>query len=304
VVSHVTATVADLAPCTTVPFRAAEQAEAVPIVDAAATGELAVGSGPASRTVTLWTREQPEAIAPGDGFGFVTAVAVNSAGVVVGTGSEPDPDHNWIYQSGEARRLPTPAGRFASVRELNETGDAVGVLSPPGLVVWPAGEPDEPRVIDGRNLEPVGLRDDATVIATGIDDLQRPVLVFVKPDGSRQAVRIPAEITGFDIGIARDRFGFVRGDMLFATAWVGAVSHPLRWNLRTGQVEIFDNLTGPVTAGTAGGWLMTTDGDRAVAVSPDGAGRRLADPGSVVWVSAGGTVMIANTPTGPVTWRC
>jgi hypothetical protein len=177
-------------------------------------------------------------------------------------------------------------------------------VPPTGLVVWPAGEPDKPRVIEGAALEPLGLRDDGTAIATGTDERRRAALIFVRPDGSRHTVRIPTEISGFDAGITRDRFGFVRGDMLFASAWIESSSHPLRWNLRTGEVEIFDNLTGPVTAGTAGGRFMATDGDRAVAVSADGVASRLAAPGSVVWVSAGGTVMIANTPTGPVTWRC
>jgi hypothetical protein len=325
VVSHVTASVDDMAPCTNFPFRAPDAGDAAPIVDADATGELAVGSEPASPTVTLWTRERPAAITvPGTSevMGFVAAVAVNSAGTVVGVGGGSEPAYNWIYRSGEVRRLPLPAGHTTStVRDLNEMGDALGLVgSPAGLVVWPADEPDAPRVIDGQNLDPVGLRDDGTVIATGTDEDGYPALVFVRPNGSRHAVRIPAEITGFDIGINRDRFAFVRGDLLFATAWIGSVSHPVRWNLRTGTVEIFDNLTGPVTAGTAGGWLMTTDGDRAVAVPPaavtgrgtDGAmggamggvARRLGEPGSVLWVSAGGSVMIANTPYGPVTWRC
>jgi hypothetical protein len=306
-VSHVTPAAVDMGRCTTFPFRAPPDTDdAPPIVDADATGELAVGSDTGGGNVTLWTRERPAIVAVSGLPGFVAPVAVNSAGVVVGTGSGTEPAYNWIYRSGEVRRLPTPAGyATATVRELNEEGDALGLLaSPAGLVVWPAAEPGAPRVIEGSNLEPLGLRDDGTVIATGTDEQRYPALVFIRPDGSRLAVRIPAVITGLDVGVARDRFGFVRGDLLFATAWIGSVSHPVRWNLRTGSVEIFDNLTGPVTAGTAGGWLTTTDGDRAVAVPPDGPARRLGEPGSVVWISAGGTVMIANTPSGPVTWRC
>jgi hypothetical protein len=306
VVSHVTASVDDTGPCTTYPFRPPDAGDAVPIVDADATGELVVGSALDGRTVTLWTRERPATVTVSSTPGSVTAIAVNSAGVVVGTGGGTEPAYNWIYRSGEVRRLPTPAGRTTSpVRDLNEMGDALGLVgSPAGLVVWPADEPGAPRVIEGQNLEPLGLRDDGTVIAIGTDEHRYPALMFIRPNGSRQAVRIPAEITGFDVGVNRDRFGFMRGDQLFATAWIGPVSHPVRWNLRTGTVEIFDNLTGPVTAGTAGGWLMATEGDRAVAVPPDGVARRLGEPGSVLWVSAGGTVLIANTPSGPVTWRC
>ena len=304
-VTHRASSIVDMAPCTTVSFRT-DEPEVAPIVDTDATGELAVASGYGERSVTLWTKERPSTFAVPDASASLAPVAVNSAGVVVGTGADGWMAGNWSYRSGEVRRLPTPAGHATgTVRELNETGDALGVLgSPPGLVVWPAEGPDSPRVIDGSDLEPLGLRDDGTVVTTGTDRLRAPALVFIRPDGSRRTVRIPSEITGLDAGITRDRFGFVRGDVLFATAWVGAASHPLRWNLRTGVVEIFDSLTGPVTAGTAGGWLMATDGNRAVAVSPDGVASRLAAPGSVVWVSAGGTVMIANTPTGPVTWRC
>jgi hypothetical protein len=192
------------------------------------------------------------------------------------------------------RRLPTP-GEFttSTVHDLNEVGDALGVLgSSLGLIVWPALTPDAPRVLREPGLKPLAIRDDGSVIGT--DGL---AIVLFKPDGARHSVRIPAEVSTLDA----ERPGFVRGDVLFASRSAGG---PVRWNLRTGRVELFDDLSGPVTAGTAGGWMMTADGERTVAVAPDGAAQRLPMPGSAVWVSAGGTVMIANTPTGPVTWRC
>jgi hypothetical protein len=274
-------------PCVTIPFRHVEAGDTAPIVDVDATGELAVGPSLDDTVMTLWRLEQPTLVRYPEA---VTAVAVNAAGEVVGTGQRA----NWISRAGSVRELPTPAGFAGSqVRDLNEFGDALGVLrSPPGLVVWPAQAPDAPRVIDGPALRPLAMRDDGTVIA-----VDAGAILMIKPDGSRRSVRIPADVSVFD----DDRPGFVRGDVLYATRASGG---PVRWNLRTGQVELFDELRGPVTAGTAGGWMMTADGDKTVAVAPDGTAQLLPLPGSAIWVSAGGTVMIANTPTGPVTWRC
>jgi hypothetical protein len=301
VVTRRTGAVATGAACAAIPFRHVDAGDTGPIVDVDATGELAVGPARAGNAMTLWRLEQPAIVEFAEGSG--AAVAVNAAGEVVGTGA----GGNWIYRAGSVRRLPVPDGFAAGrVRDLNEVGDALGVLgwsatqlaaSPLGLVVWPAEAPDRPRVIEDPNLRPVAIRDDGTVIALGTD-ADGATIVMIKADGSRRSVHIPAEVAAFD----SDPPGFVRGDVLYASRVAGG---PVRWNLRTGQIELFDDLSGRrVTAGTAGGWMMTTAGDETVAVAPDGTARRLPMPGSAIWVSAGGTVMIANTPTGPVTWRC
>jgi hypothetical protein len=286
-----TGAVADALACAAIQFRRAEAAATLPIVDVDATGELAVGPGEDGAVLTLWRLERRTDLRLPQAAGTVAAVAVNAAGEVVGT----DAGGNWIHRAGSLRRLPTPAGFAGSqVRDLNEVGDALGSLELPGggLVVWPALSPDEPRVFPEPDLRPLAIRDDGTVIA-----VDTASIIMIKPNGSRRSVRIPAEVSVFDT----HRPGFVRGDVLYATRASGG---PVRWNLRTGRVELFDDLRGRVTAGTAGGWMMTADEDRTVAVAPDGTARRLPMPGSAIWVSAGGTVMIANTPTGPVTWRC
>jgi hypothetical protein len=295
-------------PCAATPFRTATGVTGVTgvtgaIVDADAAGDRAVGPGSVATGVTLWTRGQPAEFTVPDAPGPVRAVAVNSLGMVVGTGNTGPESYaepfNWIYRSGAVRRLPTPAGYTSSaVRELNEAGDALGVLGArEGLVVWPATNPDNPRVIAEAGLAPVAIRGDGVVIAISV---REPAIVVFEPDGSRRAVPVPAGIGRLD----PDNWAFVRGDLFFGSALAGPALRPVRWNLRTGAAEVFENLLGSVTAGTGGGWLTTAFDDRTVAIGPDGNARRLADPGSVVWISAGGTVMIANTPTGPVTWRC
>jgi hypothetical protein len=188
------------------------------------------------------------------------------------------------------------------VRQLNERGDALGWLyGDVGLVIWPAGAPDQPRVIAGAGLEPLAIRGDGTVIA--FQRAPAGVVVF-HPDGTSQFQAAPA-------GVRADMTSFVRGDIFFTSAASGAGQaashgpHPVRWNLRTGSVEIFTGITGGVRAGNSGGWMAVERTDRpgTSVITPDG-GIGDGPSGQISWISKGGRAMVGTTDSGPGSWSC
>jgi hypothetical protein len=104
--------------------------------------------------VILWHDKAPTVL-PTSGLGAImSTMAVNSHGVVAGTGESPGAKtFAWVYRDGVATKLPNVPGypRLVQVYAVNEAGDVLGsALSDSGdhsvVVVWPATAPDHPQV--------------------------------------------------------------------------------------------------------------------------------------------------------------
>lgn len=295
-------------------------------------GERMIGSSRGGRAVTLWTEGEPRQFTVPDA-GVTTATAVNGNGVVVGYGSK-EPLVNFRYRDGDLQYLKTPDGYpRVSVTEVNDRGDALGVVATAqsfqlglALVVWPAAQPDRPRVVaepsPGVDMHPLAIRNDGTVIALNTENpvnLDRSVaaVVVYRPDGTQLKIDAPAEI-----GLLGEA-GVLRGNVLFTNQTVetgkGAVGRPVRWNLKTGIVEVFTGTDpdtsaraglspGSLIAGNSTGWFVAHQGrfgGPPVLVSPNGKARTLPFAMVVTWVSSNGRTLAGITADGTaVTWRC
>jgi hypothetical protein len=298
----------------TAAFRAADPT-AAQVVGASA------GDGGA---VTHWDRGEPTVFTVEGTTPEVTATDVNGDGTVVGHDAA-EPPVNWTHNGGSMRTLPTPAGfDRALVAHVNGKGDALGLLQRPdgttALIVWPAGTPDRPRIINEPGVRPLALRDDGTVVSVrsrSDNDPGAGTVMVHRPNGKRVSVAVPRQIA--NQGSMRDVT--VEGDHLYGTSAgmqvtfidgetpLAAFVHPVRWNLRTGLVEIFDNLVAqPV--GARGGWFVAvTAGDGTlVRVAPDRRTREITLGGTpdveVHAVGADGATLVGSTETDLVTWRC
>jgi hypothetical protein len=281
------------------------------------TGRRVVTTTRSHVTTYIWTDGRPSDF---NGMNQAVPKAVTTDGVVYGVHIGP-PMRSFTYRATEYRPLPPPAGyEHASVVAINGHGDAVGQIFPEGarsersaLVVWSADRRDQPRVIIGPDLTAVGILDDGTVLAakTGsvnTGPLQSDALVVIRPDDTRVEIDLTGDLDGIS---PRIKGTAVHGDFLFAlystTGWPNI--HPVRWNLRTGRVEIFDDLFG-LKAGNAAGWISATDragGDApAVLIAPDGTARRLSADQHVTWIGPTGTELIGRIgwDGAPLTWRC
>jgi hypothetical protein len=139
-------------------------------------------------------------------------------------------------------------------------------------------------------------------------------VVVYRPDGTRLQIATPPGITAQ---------ASVEGDLLFTTTVASqefreadkdqpdprpvAIERPVRWNLRTGQVEIFDNLLGITeTSGNSRGWFVAGAGATGslVLVAPGQSARSLTASPPLKWISADGSRVIGQAPTGIETWNC
>lgn len=293
-----------------------------------ATGRYVIRQNNQETVSYLWTDGKVSQLdVPGDRPGFAP-VAITSTGVVFGNStreSKSDPVRVFRFADGVNRGLPTPAGfEHAVVLGVNARGDAIGTLARPSnpavyrpgeataIVVWPADRPDEPRIIDDGALEPAGILDDGTVIAV-IGNLDKgpltpAALVAVAPDGARATIELTGELEGISPLVKKMS---VSGDYLYGhftrTRWPDL--RPVRWNLRTGQVEIFDDLWA-LQVGNAQGYFSAADvnaGDTtAVIVAPDGTARRTNADQHIAWIGPTGAELIGRNLADEqvVRWRC
>lgn len=272
---------------------------------------------------TVWARAEPTVITVPTVRAEPTATAVNGNGTVVAH----DSGLNWRITNGAARELAAPDGwDRARVLHVNGKGDALGTVSgpadrnapPTALVVWPADRPDLPRIVREPDSQPLAIRDDGTVISArnrSEADLGAGSIVVNRPNGTRTSITVPRELTGH--GSMRN--ASVHDDYLYSsyanteitysdgvTSLANPYVYPVRWNLRTGRIEIFDNLRGAPVGGPGGWFVAAEDLDGGlVLVAPDRTTHRFpVDGGKVRAVAAAGTTLAGFVDPTPVTWNC
>jgi uncharacterized membrane protein len=234
-------------------------------------GRIVVGRYRTGRTwwIARWVDGRVETV-PFD-FPIVTPAAVNTAGVIVGTGSAGDGvDFPWMYRDGRLVRLTLPSGaRVGAASGINGRGDIVGTAgwTPPGgngrtrAVRWPADRPGEVEVlahpaawpVDGGGEEPIdeaisllaaySITDDGVVVGSvrrepvpGEEDRRRGK----RDDGQLAYLWTPDGKGGYPRPAGLPPITSVRisGDWA-----IGTYGHPddrsdvdLRWNRASGEV--------------------------------------------------------------------
>jgi hypothetical protein len=281
------------------------------------TGRHIIGSSRGGVAFTVWTDGVPRLVTIPDSQGNVSAVAVNSAGVWIGYDQVPPPYHNWVYRNGAPQRLPLPSGYESStVVDINQRGDVIGSAATVGaggynenrgVIVWPADAPASPRIINDPELTPLDIRDDGTIIAVRTWKYSNvtSVVAVIEPDGTIKNVPIPKEAD-------RTTISQVDGDYAFGSRMEPLDAsdpsrepqfHPVRWNLRTGQVEVFTGLPGGAT-GAPTGWMVASTGSDQVIVDPRGEVKRLTGINGVAWIKADGRTLVGDSAQRPTVWRC
>ncbi|HLL69547.1 MAG TPA: hypothetical protein VK453_28080 [Micromonosporaceae bacterium] len=239
----------------------------------------------------LWTDGQLSVLAPPGTS--AEAVAVNSAGVVVGKSLRAGRSFGWVYRNGTYSELAPPSGLVAVPVAINERGDIAGWAWAAGdgnetAVVWAADRPATARRLTAAGPAIASdIADDGTVVGT-LGDGTRPYVWA--PDGTGRPLAGPdSQSTGKVLAVAGP----------WAYGWAGTATSPpvarsapssppaggtakdkneagsvprwVRWHLPTGQVEVLSgidpagiNATGLVvgTLGSAqtGGPAVLRDG--------------------------------------------
>jgi hypothetical protein len=135
-----------------------------------------------------------------------------------------------------------PGGQAIYVRDMNDRGDIVGSVrfDDPVAVVWPAGHPDKPRVLespDHLNSSPAGIADDGTVVGEVFAGTSRAPYLW-HADGTGEYLPLPAEWAT----PAQAPWGSGEGGAVVLLAGDWAVGPSVRWNIRTGRADLIKGL--------------------------------------------------------------
>ena len=248
---------------------------------------------------------------------------VNSTGTAVGwsyqdTGSVP-----YVYRDGQVSQL--PGVKNGSALAINDAGAIVGDDAAGAALLWPSAtaEPTRLPLPAGASAATANdIDEDGTVVGT--IDLKRPYVWFA--DGTHRELPLPtingkkavsARVfsirNGWATGVA-DTDDRAKGAKNPDAAPVG----PIRWNVRTGEVRLFDELRGRASTANAQGWLIGMDKQGRAALVTDTstvplAGLAAPEPGGLsdipTTLSDDGRVISGQSDdaTGTiqaVVWRC
>ena len=267
--------------------------------------------------VILWHNRVPMVL-PTAGAGMVmNAVAVNSHGVVAGTGEVAGQGYAWVYRNGVVMKLPSADGygRLVQVQAVNESGDVLGTaLSESGdrsaVVVWPAAEPDQPQIQPALTGKLEGFLAGAFTDGGGVQawsttagsPASTSLRTLWSGDGRRRVLPLPD-------GFATGAISGVRGSWAFGEArkqtpsvsvsagnktgrvrTSGSAPTSVRWDLRTGTVE--------VVAGTLPTYNMDLGVMPGFAATDGAAGGKSAIGYSALGGNVNGQTFILPVPDG------
>ena len=216
---------------------------------------------------------------PGDSEEQLTDV--NSAGTAIGWSYDASGQVPYVYRDGKVSKL--PGVKQAEPRGINDAG---AIVAGDGaelrdVLLWksPTAQPTRLPLPAGATHAMAGdIDEDGTVVGT--IDMRTPYVWL--PDGSHHALTLPT-VNGKPLSRA-GAFG-IRNGWVTGTAGGGGLARggagtgkdkaqePLvgvRWNLRTGEVQVVGELQDLAGAVNAQGWLVGSDKQgRAVLVAGD-----------------------------------
>jgi hypothetical protein len=312
------------------------------------TGRIVLGSSQTSNELFVWRDGLRSTVAVAGLSQPWKVTGMNSRGDIIGSQSSTATmmARPWIYRNGSFEWLPLPDGYpNGTATQINDNGDVAGWVSAPlpadsrtRVVIWPAGAHDRPVVLgsDG-DAYAAAIGPDGTLVGTLRDGSASTAAAWT-PGGEQRLLSPPpgwdwsaASAVGRDfaygwasrprpLSAQSDPISTLEGpsDGPRGPVIVPPVEDvervPVRWNLRTGKVQILRNLAGSVDAASPDGWFVVFATPRegrtgAVLVSPTLQARAL--PGSVrsvKWVGAGGRTITGTVGDGsdsrPVVWNC
>jgi len=306
------------------------------------TGRIVLGASQTTNELYMWRDGTQSTVAvPGLGQPW-KVTGMNSRGDIIGAQSSPATmmARPWIYRDGTFEWLPLPDGYpNATATGINDNGDVAGWATAPRsadprtrVVIWPAGARDRPVVLgsDGEAYA-AAIGPDGTLAGTLHDTTGSGSTAAVWTSGGDERLLPPpagwswsaASAIGRDFvygsasrpyarngssSVPNDPTDLPLGPAIAPPADIESV--PVRWNLRTGKVQVLRNLVETVIAASPDGWFIALTGPREmVLVNPTLQARTL--PGgaaSVNWVSDGGRTITGTVRAGdgsrPVVWNC
>lgn len=186
---------------------------------------------------------------------------VNSTGTAVGWSFEDSGPVPYVYRDGEVSRL--PGAEHGQALAINDVGAIVGD-SGDAPVVWPSAteEPIRLPLPEGVTTgSATAIDEDGTVV--GNINNERPYVWFA--DGTHRELPLPT-VNGEQAPSGRVfsvRNGWATGvaDTEADNGVRGAVGKPnaVRWNVRTGEVRVFDELDVRASTANAQGWQIGSD---------------------------------------------
>jgi hypothetical protein len=257
----------------------------------------------------LWTDGTPAILPKPAAAKTVQANAVSSAGVVVGTAfGDSRTTFGWAYRNGATTMLAKPSGyTFTLASGVNAAGDIVGAAWSNNkrdvAVLWPAAEPNRPRVLAAPALAwAFDITDGGTVVGTLDDggggyawDAGGTGRALVNPPGTNGGKAFAAS-GDWAVGWVAPESGANAGAELLA----------VRWNLRTGGATAYAHIAGPARSVSLKGDLIDGEGhlvrNGQAYVLPAPSGRT--EPGSAVSISDDGTVVVGSAGAAAAVWRC
>ncbi len=270
--------------------------------------------GNAGGRIVLWDNATPALLPePEPDLLENSATDVNSSGTVIGTAGRKDGSYYaWIYRGGTYTKLAKPQGaRRYHAANINDRGDILGSSDGVRVLFWPATAPGTVKVLPA--IDSAGDLDDDGTIGCNVGDGGHPCVVA--PDGTQR------KLAGGPEG-PRGKVFALRGE--WAGGWVLNTSNDsnlmaARWNLRTGELTYYPELSRPVEAVSATGAVLSGAGGppepRPVVVSPEGLRHPLDStmPGSDDWLvgasdmSRDGTIVVGyetnRVEIHPLVWR-
>jgi hypothetical protein len=198
--------------------------------------------------VVVWDDGRPTM--PSPLRGYTEAQDVNPDGVVVGYNSTGG--QAWIYRDGRVSRLPTPDGYdSAEAKAINAAGDVAGTAAVDDgsqtMVVWPADDRDNPRVLaapPGRDVVASGITDDGLVLGEyyaedqGGDGPAGTGVYLWQPDGTR--VELPVPDGAYDVLGTAVRGNWAVGTVMVEPEGPQQTAQPpsLRWDLSIRKLQL------------------------------------------------------------------
>ncbi|MBQ0905277.1 hypothetical protein [Micromonospora sp. U21] len=240
---------------------------------------------------------------------------INTSGVAVGV-SGTTGEQAWMYRDGAATYL--PGQRPTRANAINDGGVVVGSAGRGQPVVWrsPSTEPTVLRMPSGAwEGEARDIAADGTIVGTlNRQGASMPQAYAWLPNGTLRKLRLPV-IDGAKATTSRA--------MSIADGWVAGTARgphtdvPTRWNLRTGEVQTYAEMSIGGRSVSADGWLVGNNREgRGVLASHPGA-LTLPDLNNhnsslanyAVAISRDGHLIAGDGSAGgdlpvPVIWRC